>query len=409
LYHCTKFALFTPCMKLATYTLLLTLSFFTASAQLDSSVVLPRPKVGIFVPLYLDEAFDADGELRSKTSIPKNVLAGLEFYSGVRLALDSLQEAGAGVEVFVIDTKDKSRTLQQAIDQDIPDASLLIGMMQGSESVSELRTLAEVAHKRNIPLISATYPNDGGINDNPSLVILNSTLKTHAQATYRYLQNNYFSDNIVVFRKPGTQEDKIKTILEDANNHTGGHKLNWKIVDLPDNASSSDILPYLDSTRNNVCYCASLDQSFGTNLLRRLSSFSPEYTSTVIGMPTWESYPLTRTEFKGLEVIYTTPFVTSSGANPRLVSNLANKFKARSRSRASDMVYRGYEVTLRYVSNMLSHVDYIVNLSDHTGTVFTDFDIQPVKVKSKGDEPDYYENMKIYFVKKIDGQMKGVY
>ncbi len=397
-------------MKRLTYTLLLTTSFLVATAQIDSSIVLPRPKVGIFIPLYLDEAFNPDGTFRSKTTLPKNVLGGLDFYSGVKMALDSLQEAGAGVEVYIIDTKDRTRSLQQAIDQDIPDASLLIGMLVGNDDLSKLRTLADVAHKRNIPFISATFPNDGGITQNPSLVILNSTLKAHTQAIYRYLQSNYFNDNIIVFRKPGTQEDKMKATLQEANNKTGGTKLSWKIIDLPDNATASDIQPYLDSTRTNVCYCASLDPDFGTNLLRHLSDFTPTYNSTVIGMPTWDGYPLTRSDYKGLEVIYTTPFVTSSGANPRLVSMLANRFKAKSRSRASDMVYRGYEVTLRYISNMLSHMDNIINLSDHSGVVFTDFDIQPVKMKSKEDEqPDYYENHKIYFVKKVNGLMKGVY
>lgn len=397
-------------MKRLTYTLLLTISFFAASAQIDSSIVLPKPKVGIFIPLYLDEAFNPDGTFRSKTTLPKNVLGGLDFYSGVKMALDSLQDAGAGVEVYVIDTKDRTRTIQQAIDQDIPDASLLIGMMVGNDDLNKLRTLAEVAHKRNIPFISATYPNDGGITQNPSLVILNSTLKAHTQAIYRYLRNNYASNNIIIFRKPGVQEDKMKATLQEANDRTAGTKLTWKIVDLPDDATAADIQPYLDSTRTNVCYCASLDPDFGTNLLRHLSNFSPAYTSTVIGMPTWDGYPLTRSEYKGLEVIYTTPFVTSSGANPRLISSLANRFKAKSRSRASDMVYRGYEVTLRYVSNMLNHMDYVINLSDHTGVVFTDFDIQPVKVKGKeDDQPDYYENQKIYFVKKVNGQMKGVY
>ena len=397
-------------MKRLAYTLLLTVGFLKATAQIDSSVVLPKPKVGIFIPLYLDDAFNSDGSFRSKTTLPKNVLGGLDFYSGVKMALDSLQDAGAGVEVYIIDTKDRTRTVQQAINEDIPDASLLIGMMVGGDDLTNLRTLADVAHKRNIPFISATYPNDGGITRNPSLVILNSTLKAHTQAVYRYLQNNYATDNIVIFRKPGGQEDKMKATLQEANDKTGGTKLTWKMVDLPDDATNADILPYLDSNRNNICYCASLDGAFGTNLLRRLSSVSDSYGSTVIGMPTWDGYPLTRNEYKGLEVIYTTPFVTSSGANPRLVSSLANRFKAKSRSRASDMVYRGYEVTLRYISNMVNHMDYIINLSDHTGVVFTDFDIQPIKVKSKEeDQPDYYENQKIYFVKKLNGQLKGVY
>jgi hypothetical protein len=391
------------------FALLLTLSFATASAQIDSSVVLPRPKVGIFIPLYLDEVFNSDNTFRNKTTIPKNVLSGLDFYSGVRLALDSLQEAGPGVEVFVVDTKDRSRTLQQAIDEEVPDASLLIGMAQGAEGVYELRTLADAARKRHIPFISATLPNDGGITGNPSLVILNATLRAHVQAVFRYLQRSFYSENIIVFRKPGQQEDKIKATLQEANEKTSLTPLKWKIVDITNDATTDDLLPYLDSTRNNIVYCASLDERFGTNLLRQLSELSETYTSTIFGMPSWDGLRLDRNDYKGLEVFVPTPFVTASGANPQLVSSLATKFRARTRSRASDLVYRGYEITLRYISNMLAHVDNVIDLSDHNSKVFSDFDIQPVRVKSKSEEPDYYENQKIYFIKKIDGVVRGVY
>ena len=58
---------------------------------------------------------------------------------------------------------------------------------------------------------------------------------------------------------------------------------------------------------------------------------------------------------------------------------------------------------------MLSHQDYIVDLSDQAGKVFSDFDIEPVKIKTIKNEPDYYENKKVYFVKKMDGAIKGIF
>lgn len=393
-----------------TTALLLTLALYTSRAQTDSSATTqrfgPRPKVGIFIPLHLDSVFTHSGSYRYSTNIPKYVLPGLEFYSGVKLALDSLQQADVGVEVFVIDTKDRTRTLQQAIDEELPDAALFIGMAQ---TASEVRTLSEAAHKRSIPFISTHLPNDGGVTGNPSLVIVNSTLKSHTQAVFKYLQNGYFNDNIIVFSQPGSQEDKIKATLQEANEKTGSIPLRWKIVDIPADATIDEIESYLDSTKNNTIYCASLDKDFGPNLLRRLSDLSEDYTCTVFGMPTWDDLRLEKSEYKGLEVFYTTPFVTSSGAHPRLVSAVANKFKAKSRSRASDLVYRGYEITLRYITNMISHYDNIIDLSDHEGRVFTDFDIQTVKLKQQNDQPDYYENRKIYFIKKIDGVVRGVY
>ena len=57
---------------------------------------------------------------------------------------------------------------------------------------------------------------------------------------------------------------------------------------------------------------------------------------------------------------------------------------------------------------MLNYQDSVIDLFDHSGKIFSDFDIQPVKMKTTKNEPDYYENKKVYFIKKIDGTSKVI-
>jgi hypothetical protein len=68
---------------------------------------------------------------------------------------------------------------------------------------------------KNIPFISATYPNDGGITANPNVVLLNSTLKAHCEAIYSDILQNHGTDKIYLCRKKGTQEDKICGLFEN--------------------------------------------------------------------------------------------------------------------------------------------------------------------------------------------------
>ncbi|MFX7870763.1 hypothetical protein ABTK02_22495, partial [Acinetobacter baumannii] len=68
---------------------------------------------------------------------------------------------------------------------------------------SELKTLTDYAAIYKIPLISATYPNDGGVSDNPYFILLNSTLRTHCKELYKYVQRNYATGNIVYFNRKG--------------------------------------------------------------------------------------------------------------------------------------------------------------------------------------------------------------
>src|SRR5882757_5334748 len=58
----------------------------TTQHRVDSS----RPAIAIFVPLYLDSAFDATGTYRYDKNFPKFINPGLEFYEGAQMALDTL-------------------------------------------------------------------------------------------------------------------------------------------------------------------------------------------------------------------------------------------------------------------------------------------------------------------------------
>ncbi|MEO7311902.1 MAG: hypothetical protein ABIX01_15970 [Chitinophagaceae bacterium] len=377
---------------------------FAAAGQSDSIPEPAQAKVGIFIPLHLDSVFTSSGSYKYNSSIPKYVMPGLEFYSGVQLALDSLRKEGLNAEVFIIDSKDRYQSMSSHIADDLDHAALLIGMVQ---SVTELKILSDAAYNRSIPFISATYPNDGGLTGNPSLIILNSTLRSHCQGIYKLLANSYSLDNIIVLSKSGVQEDRMKAVLEEANKNSNS-SLKWKKADISNGINTEDLAALMDSTKNNVVVCATLDETLGMSIIRELSSLRNPYRSSIIGMPTWDDFKFEKAEFKGVEIMYPTPFLTSSG-NSRVYNSVSNKYRARAKSRASDMVYKGFEITYRYIKNMLSHQDHIVDLSDHTGKIFSDFDLEPVKIRTTKNEPDYYENKKVYFVKKLDGVVKGIF
>jgi ABC-type branched-subunit amino acid transport system substrate-binding protein len=143
-----------------------------------------RQKVAVFAPLYLDSAF-AGGSYRYDKSFPKFLNPGLEFYQGAQWALDSLQKKGAPLEVFIYDSRSGRTSLAQQLNSnELKDVQLFIA--HGTST--DVKILASEAQRRKIPFISATFPNDAGITNNPYLVILNSTLRTHCEAIYQYMQ-----------------------------------------------------------------------------------------------------------------------------------------------------------------------------------------------------------------------------
>ena len=73
------------------------------------------------------------------------------------------------------------------------------------------------------------------------------------------------------------------------------------------------------------------------------------------------------------------------------------------------MVYRGFETVYHFGKLLMQHKENISSgLSDKRHLLFTQFDIQPV-IDKQTMTLDYFENKKLYFVKKIDGVVRAVY
>ncbi|MFT3824847.1 MAG: hypothetical protein QM731_13060 [Chitinophagaceae bacterium] len=377
-------------------------------AQAQDSAAAPHEgpyRIAVFAPLYLDSAFDASGNYRyDKTTWPRFINPGLEFWEGAQLAIDSMKKEGLQLDIHVYDTRSAASKIETVmVSEEIKNMNLLIGHVSLNETV----LLAHLAANLSIPFINANLPNDAGITNNPDFVILNSTLSTHCTAIYKYLQKNFALSNIIIFRKKGVTEDRLQEYFVEAGKTTTGVPLKVKYVTLENNFTIKQLQAYIDSNITNVCLVSSLDAAFGQAICQQLASVSSSYASTVFGMPTWDVVDFEKPVYKGVEIYYSTPFYADP-AN-KLVVSMQDYFKNAMFAIPSDMVYRGYETLYRF-GHLLN--DHGKNLSSSIGDkkykVFNDFDIQPV-LNRKTMTLDYFENKKLHFIRKIDGVVKAVY
>lgn len=382
--------------------------FFLLSAMglfFAATCMAQKHKIAIFAPLYLDSAFDGSDEYRfAKNTFPKFINPGIEFYEGAQMALDSLNKTGAQLEVFIYDTRSATESLEHQLNKkELADAELIIAHC----SSNELRLLADIALKKNIPVINATVPNDGGTGGNPYFVVLNPTLRTQCEGIYKHLQKYYSVNPIIVFRRKGTADNMVKTIFDEYAKNANGVPLKLKYVDLDENFTPSQIRSYLDTVRKTVCVAGSLDMNFGKKLSSTLATLNKDYPAMVVGMPTWDGIKdFTKPEFKGLEIVYSTPFYHAK--TDKVSQQISNQFNNTMYARPSDMVYRGFEVTWKFTKLLLQYKkDFASNLGNKQNKLFTDFDIQPV-INKRTSVLDYFENKKLYFLKWEDGLIKSV-
>lgn len=360
-------------------------------------------RVGLFVPLFLDSAYTSGGEYRYGKSFPKQSLPGLEFYQGAEFAMENfMSNENANVQLHVFDIRSRNMGLSRLITMPAMDSlDLMIGQVSGNDYL----LLAQLAGQKNIPFVSATYPNDGGVKANPNVMIVNAKLNSHVQALYNHVLVNRGTDNIIWLRRTNPADDRVADMFRQFNTSPEGGVMKYRTVQLPDEFTEKDFINQLDSTRQNLIIAGSLDEGFAKKLASGCLNLNKAYSFTILGMPTWEGIAdLKRSEYRPLQVIYSTTFHKPALSN--WSGRVGDNYKKKTFSNPSDMTFKGYQTTYHFVTLLLKYDTALVsNLNEPSLRPITDFDFRPVRWSKSGAVPDYYENKRIYILKRQNGQV----
>lgn len=357
-------------------------------------------RVGIFAPLYLDSVFE-NSQLRFDKTIPKFIMPAVDFVQGAQIAFDSLPLVNEKVEAFIYDTKSFYQPLPSLIKNKMLDS---LDMMIGSVRDVDFKELSDFSQKKNIPFISATYPNDGGVTGNPNLVIMNATLKAHCEGIYSYILQNHGTDKIIQLTKTGQQEDKITSYFKTLNEQEGKPLLNIQIIHI-----DSTITPYflkvrLDSTKHNVIIAGSLDEAFAKTVTDACFAVQKTYPVILIGMPNWDGFKIftAKKAYKDFPIRFTTPYYNAKSNSFSTI--LTGEYMRRFKSKPSDMSYKGFETSYLFTKLLLKYpADIISHLNDRSFTVFNEYNFRPVYLKKNNHNPDYQENKHLYVMRILNG------
>ncbi len=352
-------------------------------------------KIAVFAPLYIDSAFNGNFYKLGINNLPKNILFGLDFYNGVMMAVDSLKANGKTIELLIYDTKGKETFSEIVAQPTFTNVGLMIASFNNRQ---EVKDLADIALEKQIPLISATFPNDGGVTNNPYFTVINTALKTQVEEIYKYTQRYLSTTNITYIYKRGSLESMLLNYFTAAAKSTPSIPLKNKLIEL-DNDFTPDLLTlYLDSTKQNTVIVGSLNEAFGVQVVKAISA-AKAYSTTVVGMPTWDGVKeFDKQDCNGVTIVFTTSynFLKSN----TLLQNITNLYKKKFNSKPSDLFYKGYESVYHFGNILLnSDPNFLQNINDKRFKAFSDFDIQL-------NQNNYLENRKVHFAKKLDGVVK---
>jgi hypothetical protein len=357
-------------------------------------------RIAEFAPLYLDSVF-TNSVLRSDFSIPRFIMPGVDFVQGARIALDTLALNGKHVEAYIYDSKSVTQPVSWLIKyKKLDDMDLIIGSVKDPE----YHELAAFALEKNIPFVSATYPNDGGIKGNPDLIIVNSTLKANCEGIFSYLLQRHGTDKIYLISRIG--DDRIENYFREINYAEGKPLLNIGKILVDSTISSYSLLNPIDTTHPAVIIGGSLDEQFAISLAQACYPIQKNHSLFLIGMPNWDGFKelYNKVDLKDFPIHYTTPHFESEDSPQD--SLLIKKYFQLYRTKPSDMAYKGFGITW-YFTNLLIHYpqDFMEHLNDTSFSAFHDYNFQPVFDEKNKKEIDYYENKHLFIVEILNGEI----
>jgi hypothetical protein len=358
--------------------------------QIDypESVKKERYRIDVMIPLYLDELVK-DDKVIVKGKIPEKAQSGINFYEGIKLAVDTLRFMGYKTDVFIHDIVSKGGEINQLISTDsLKNTDLIIGFV----SAQQIAPLAKYAASRKINFISALSPSDANIKDNPYFILMNPTLQNNCEAIVEAVNKKRSKESVILFKKTNTAVDSTAYHFivgkDDIKNMT-----ELDCTKVPDSAALAALL---DSTSKNILLMPLMEAAFAEKLIKNIDKYFPDYRFEIYGMPTWKSITTNKKMIDfgdNISINITQPYYFDPTVSMGKV--LSEKYKSVFGGRPNDISYRGFEL-IYWMTDLLNKYGAVFNekTDDNSMAVFTRFDLKP-----KWDKDNnffYTENRHLY-------------
>jgi hypothetical protein len=213
--------------------------------------------------------------------------------------------------------------------------------------------------------------------------------------------NRWEEANIIWFNRSDPGDDRLEDIFRELIKQSSIAQ-RPQYIKLGKTFSTEEISKAIDSTKINVLLAGSLDNTFAVNFAKAISTYEKKGIIQVIGMPNWDGLKeLQSTSYAGIPIYYTSGM--SPATDNKWAIDFDKKMKEETGINSSTSALKGFELTF-YFLNILSKYGTIKidNPADKPFKVFNDLDFRAIKWTKETQVPDYFENKRIYFIRRLN-------
>jgi len=322
--------------------------------------------------------------LKSIAKIDPRAESFIEFYEGALLAIDSLQQEGMNVELYVFDatTQNMINALLQL------DLFLELDMIIGPVHPEIQESVASFAAKNRIPMVSPLAPNGNFENNNSWYFKVNPTREYQIEQTAEYIADEFIDKNFVLLPMSGgsnSQEAKLAELgkaklfaARKSSNNPGNlfHEYSFQKQGL------NAVKPLLDETGENVFMIPTDNEAQVSVAVTNLNAIAENYNVVLIGTSNLTKLKSIQTEnYHHIRLRYLSP--TFIDYTKPLVRRFVSNYRATFSTEPSQFSHQGFDVSYYFLSALFHYgKDFRACLPDYpmelTQTVFNFRKVAPM-------------------------------
>jgi ABC-type branched-subunit amino acid transport system substrate-binding protein len=345
--------------------------------------------------------FKTKETLESLNALKGSVRLAVDYYEGLKMALNDLEREGLSMNVRVVDTQADGAVVDSLLSTShLLEADIIIGPVT-SENIRKVSTFCR---ERNITMISPLNSKTEGVKFANNMLVLNPTIETHGENILNHIKTQYpYRRNVVIVSSGKPYEvELVKHMQSHAAANGMGTLREYNCNDKFSLAELKEQMTVGDS--NLVVFTFWHDEDMINRALRELNA-SPKGRTIVYGMPIWISF-----QKVPFNIYNNIGICVSSESHYDINDPEIQKFKRRYfnayRWPPSNYAYRGYDDMVfigRAIKRYGLDFHYFVDGNENRTYYHTEYDIQPrylsaPPLASNRIFPDfikYYENTKV--------------
>jgi len=275
-------------------------------------------------------------------SVPEKSRFALQFYAGVKLAMEDISEEGKiKLRADVWDTQSSDEDFRTLLEgtPGIQKPVLYIGPTR----TSQVEIMAGWAKKNRKIVISPETPSSGLTENNPGFIQINPSLQSHCEAITAYvLKKNSPEAVTLVCREK--EQDRL-----DYFRGTNTGAVAFQELIIPEGVSNfekADLKKYLKPGRVSVFIMPSWgSQDFVMAFLRKLREVKGANRVEVYGMPQWQGFESIDAEYFSFLNVHISSAFWIDHADDQ-VKKLENRFYEMTGTLPDEDAFAGYDVTM---------------------------------------------------------------